>query len=111
MSCSVSICSGLTKPSTVPGGRLSNAAFVGATLAARDQANQKRAVRGRYGWDEKRREEQSARFTKRVLYPGDTTSGFIYFDSWLEGEMTISIPVSDFNNDKDAAMLSAKKTF
>ncbi len=90
---------------------LEGAAFVGATLAARDQVNQKRAVKERYGWDERRREEQSRRFSKRVLYPGDTTSGFIYFDTWLNGEMTISIPVTDFNNDKDAAALSAKKAF
>jgi hypothetical protein len=56
---------------------------------------------GRYGLDEQRREDELRRFGKRVLWPGDASSGVIYFDSstTLSGS-TIDLPVSSYY-DKD----------
>jgi hypothetical protein len=57
---------------------------------------------GRYGLDEQRRQDQLRRFGKRVLWPGDTSTGVIYFDTGaaLTGA-TIDLPVSSYYDPND----------
>lgn len=90
---------------------LTAAATVGAYPALRDQVIDSRSVRGRYGWDEKRRQQRITFFGKRVLYPGDTTSGIIYFPGSFKGTSSFSIPVSDFYDSTDKTSLSFQKVF
>jgi hypothetical protein len=61
---------------------------------------------GRYGLDEQRREDELRRFGKRVLWPGDASSGVIYFDSTtaLSGT-TIDLPVSSFYDKDDRSTI------
>jgi hypothetical protein len=62
---------------------------------------------GRYGLDEQRREDELRRFGKRVLWPGDESSGVIYFDSpgALTGA-TINLPVSSYYDQDDRSTVS-----
>jgi hypothetical protein len=73
---------------------------------------------GRYGLDEQRREDQLRRFGKRVLWPGDSTEGVIYFappadtgnrrTSTAAGEapMKISIPVASYYDKADRGVIN-----
>ncbi|HEY9786654.1 MAG TPA: hypothetical protein V6D17_14730 [Candidatus Obscuribacterales bacterium] len=91
---------------------LEGAISIGAIQAVQDHLNERGSVRDRYGWDEKRRDRLFDRFGKRVLNPGDTTSGVIYFRGAIkEGQASFSIPVSDFYDDKDRAALVVRKAF
>ena len=62
---------------------------------------------GRYSLDEQRREDQLRRFGKRVLWPGDASTGVIYFDSpkALTGA-TIDLPVSSYYDQDDRSTVT-----
>lgn len=55
------------------------AVTVGSVPAAGDARIQAGAVLQRYGEDQARRAGEQVRFGKRILWPGDTTSGVLYF--------------------------------
>ncbi|MBS1992823.1 MAG: hypothetical protein JSS83_20035 [Cyanobacteria bacterium SZAS LIN-3] len=63
---------------------------------------------GRYGLDEQRRQDQFRRFGKRVLWPGDSTSGVIYFnfDQTKTPLNAIVLPVSSYYDRADQATLT-----
>lgn len=82
------------------------ATTVGAVPAIKDRAIQRGSVRGRYGHDEKRREKLFSRFGKRVLYPGDSTEGAIFFAGKLPAGATIAVPVRDFYYQDNRASLT-----
>lgn len=82
------------------------ATTVGAAPAIKDRAVQRGSVRGRYGHDEKRREKLFSRFGKRVLYPGDSTEGAIFFAGKLPAGATIDVPVRDFYYQDNRASLT-----
>jgi hypothetical protein len=71
------------------------AATLGAVPAVKDSIMQAGPIPQRYGADEARRINELSRFGKRVLWPGDTTTGFIYFKTAdpLKG-FVIELPVS-----------------
>lgn len=61
---------------------------------------------GRYGLDEQRRTDQLRRFGKRVLWPGETTSGVLYFDSRAQlSAVAVNMPVSSYHDQTDRAVL------
>jgi len=68
---------------------------VGTLPAVHDAAIQSGPLPERYGADDARRVEELSRFGKRVLWPGDTTSGVLYFkvDQPI-GQCEIEMPVS-----------------
>ena len=61
---------------------------------------------GRYGLDEQRREDKLRRFGKRVLWPGDSTSGVIYFDQTKTAINDIDLPVSSYYDSADKATMN-----
>ncbi|MBU6455028.1 MAG: hypothetical protein KGS72_24875 [Cyanobacteria bacterium REEB67] len=71
---------------------------------------------GRYGLDEQRREDQLRRFGKRVLWPGDSSSGIIYFAASVAAAnaagatgalpIKISIPVASYYDKADQGVLN-----
>lgn len=79
---------------------------VGSIPAIKDEIEHRGDIRKRYGTDEVRREEQLGRFSNRVLYPGQSTSGYIYFAKNIVRAKTFTIPVCDFYDQKDSASLS-----
>jgi hypothetical protein len=85
-------------------------ATIGALPTVQDQERQRKPVRQRYGSDEKFREQEQTRFGKRVLFPGDTSSGFIYYPGTfaVAKGTTIEFTVHDLNNQKDIVSLVAR---
>lgn len=71
---------------------------------------ERKPVRERYEWDEQRREHEEDRFGERLLYPGDTTQGSVYFPLQADEHpgMIISMPVKSFYNGANKAILSGK---
>lgn len=64
---------------------------------------------GRYGLDEQRRYDELSRFGKRVLWPGEKTSGVIYFNGKAQLDSSIlAIPAYSYYNhdDRSTMMLS-----
>ena len=61
---------------------------------------------GRYGLDEQRRQDQYKRFGKRVLWPGDSTAGVIYFDAKKTTISDIDLPVSSYYDSADKATMN-----
>jgi len=84
------------------------AATLGAIPSVRDAMVQAGPIPQRYGADEARRFNELSRFGKRVLWPGDTTSGIIYFDTVdaMKGS-TIDLPVSSTIDVTDHGSLSS----
>lgn len=64
-------------------------------------------IAGRYEWDEARRTHEESRFGRRLVYPGDSTDGNIYFsaDTPFEGRL-LSIPVKSFYDNSDQAAVT-----
>ncbi len=64
-------------------------------------------IEKRYGYDEDRRAREQTRFGKRVLYPGDTSSGNVYFKvgSIAQG-MTLRFPIKSFYSQSNQVVLS-----
>jgi hypothetical protein len=79
------------------------AVTVGAVQTIQGFKTQRAPILKRYGVDEERRQNEIIRFGKRLLWPGDTSHGVIYFKTTtpMSGgllEMPISLP---FGKDKD----------
>ncbi len=83
-------------------------ATVGTAGAVTDQLNESGPVKDRYGFDEKRREDQLKLFSRRVLFPGESTSGLIYFKRKLPDRFKIEIQLRDFNNESESVTLSTE---
>jgi hypothetical protein len=65
---------------------------------------------GRYAEDEQRRTDQLRRFGKRVLWPGDTTSGVIYFDVTKPlADVTIILPIASYYDKNDQSTISLRR--
>ena len=84
------------------------AATVGGTLAVRDELQIRKPVLKRYGPDEKRRQVESARFGRRILWPQQKTQGIVYFltASTLDAAQ-ISIPAATLFDVQDKTILSS----
>lgn len=79
---------------------------VGAAPAIRDHKLQAGPILQRYGCDEKRREDEETRFGKRILWPGDSCSGIVFFqtDRSLRGGI-IELPVQSLADMQDQTAL------
>jgi hypothetical protein len=86
------------------------ATTVGAVPAAGYIVHQAGPILDRYGSDESRREDEISRFGKRIVWPGESTKGIVYFstDKPLKGA-TIEIPVSSMFDTADQASISNKR--
>jgi hypothetical protein len=103
------------RPPTTFTGRLSSdlkasvtaAATVGAVQTAETLKKQYGPITKRYEWDEERRQNEESRFGRRLLYPGDTTDGNIYFKAGTSfSGNTLTMPVKSFYDGSDQASLS-----
>lgn len=84
------------------------AVTIGGAQAVHGQIQQWGPVLDRYGWDEKRREDQLKRLGKRALYPGESTEGNIFFAKRLPSvPFTVQVPIFVLYNEKDSAVVSA----
>ena len=83
------------------------AATVGTIPTIEDQKLNKGPILARYGCDESRRINEISHFGKRVLWPGDSTGGVLYFktDASLKG-LTIQLPVNTLFVNTDGALLT-----
>jgi hypothetical protein len=79
---------------------------IGAVPAAKGIVEQSKPVLERYGRDERRRQAESARFGDRVVWPGSSTRGIMYFDvdEPLSGA-AIQVPVSSLYDTSDQASI------
>jgi hypothetical protein len=78
----------------------------GMFSAVRDAKIQKGPVLGRYGRDQARRAVESMRFGRRILWPGDDTSGTIYFDASANLDPnSLEMPVSRWPKDDPFVIL------
>jgi hypothetical protein len=77
---------------------------IGAVQSIDDEKIDRQPIAQRYGCDEKRRQSELARFGQRVLFPGDSSEGVIYFptDSSLKGAL-LTVPLNSFYNSNDRA--------
>lgn len=69
----------LVKVATTTAAVVAAGATVGAIPTIRDSRMQSGPILKRYGCDEARRQDELSRFGKRIVWPGDTTKGVIYF--------------------------------
>lgn len=78
------------------------AVTIGAVQTVEGQLKLVGPIANRYGWDNLRRSDLQARFAKRVLWPGDSSEGTIYFktNKSLAGA-SIQMPVSSFYDKTD----------
>jgi len=83
---------------------------VGAVQAVQDQLLYSGPVLKRYGHDEARRSDEQEIFGKRILWPGDSTTGTIYFSTAnpLDGA-SLKLPISGFYNHDDRAFITVGK--
>ncbi|MDR3617044.1 MAG: hypothetical protein P4L53_26040 [Candidatus Obscuribacterales bacterium] len=85
------------------------AAFtIGAVPAVKDEFKFRKPVLQRYGPDEQRREVESSRFGRRIIWPGQKTQGILYFQT--EESLTashIQIPAATLFDTQDACVLSS----
>jgi len=91
------------------------ATIVGAATIGGEQMyegfkSERKPVPQRYAWDEERKEHEEGRLGERVLYPGDSTQGNVYFplQAAQPAGMILSMPVKSFYNAANKAMLSGK---
>ena len=89
------------KATTIAGGS------IGGIPTLNDINRQAGPILGRYGGDEDRREGEISRFGKRVVWPGDTTKGVVYFVTKqpLTGA-SIDMPVSALYDSTDQSSVS-----
>lgn len=88
-------------------GVLKVAVTVGLEPTIRDIKMEKGPILQRYGCDEKRREDEQSRFGQRILWPGDSSDGIVYFntDRSLHGG-TLELPISSLADLQDQSTLS-----
>ncbi|MBX9720597.1 MAG: hypothetical protein K2X81_04290 [Candidatus Obscuribacterales bacterium] len=83
---------------------LTAALTVGALQTVEDEITERGPMDGRYGWDNARRIDRQARFAKRVLWPGDSTEGTLFFKTanQLHGA-SLEMKVSAYYDNSDRA--------
>lgn len=82
-------------------------ATVGAAQTLEDKLNDMQEVRKHYGFDEARREDLESRFGKRILFPGETTTGTFFIKTRLPlQDATMVIPACSLDDKSDSATLS-----
>lgn len=83
------------------------AVTVGAVQTVDGQRRLKGPIQQRYGWDNIRRIDRQTLFAKRILWPGDSTEGSLYFvgSSYLSGA-ALKIPVSAFYDKADKHLIT-----
>ena len=83
------------------------AVTVGAIPTIEDQKIQNGPILARYGCDESRRINEISQFNRRVLWPGDSTGGVLYFQTSqsLKGA-TIQLPINTLFVNTDGALLT-----
>ncbi len=82
-------------------------ATVGAAQTLEDKLNDMQEVRKHYGFDEARREDLEARFGKRILFPGETTTGTLFLKTRLPlQDASVTIPTCSLGDKSDAAIIS-----
>jgi hypothetical protein len=82
---------------------------VGAMQTAEGIKSQMGPILPRYEGDEKRRELEDTRFGKRVVYPGETSEGILYFptNDSLQGAV-LQLPTSSLYDNNDKAAVSRR---
>jgi hypothetical protein len=86
----------------------SSAALVGAVQTIQDAARQEGPILGRYGQDEARRRNETSSFGKRIVWPGDTSEGVIYFGATPSLQSaSLTLPVNTLYNEEDQTVLTA----
>ena len=82
---------------------------VGVVQSVDGEMRYRRSIADRYGFDNANRMDRLARFGERVLWPGDSSAGLVYFKTGdLPSGTAIQIPIADFYNNNDSAMVPAK---
>jgi len=83
---------------------------IGAVQALEGARDLKKPVLKRYKWDEERRTNEEERFGKRLLYPGDSTTGNLYFSQSNANtdQMELNCPIYSFYNNDDQANLTQR---
>ncbi len=79
---------------------------VGAIPTVKDMKIAKGPKLERYGCDELRRENEVARFGKRVVWPGATSTGIVYFKAQPLKGSTLQIPVSELFDTSEKAVVT-----
>lgn len=69
------------------------AATIGVWQSVHDQLQMSGPIPKRYGWDEKRRSNELSAFERRILWPGDSTQGLMFFDSDQLDKAELVVPV------------------
>jgi hypothetical protein len=84
------------------------AVTIGVVPAVKDEFKMRKPVLDRYGSDEQRREVESSRFGRRIIWPGQKTQGILYFqtEESLAGSH-IQIPAATLFDTQDACVLSS----
>jgi hypothetical protein len=84
----------------------SSAVTVGALQTVLDQKRFDGPILGRYEQDEDRRRNEASRFGKRVVWPGDSSQGVVYFNGVTTlQDAALSVPVHVlYNNDEQAVL-------
>jgi hypothetical protein len=84
------------------------AVTIGAVQTAIDQKRFDGSILGRYEQDEDRRRNEASRFGKRVVWPGDSSEGVLYFSGATNfQDAAVSLPVRAlYNNDEQALLRS-----
>ncbi len=81
-------------------------ATIGSVSTAKGIVQQSEPALDRYGKDEQRRIESVTRFSDRIVWPGESTKGIIYFD--IDQPLTgvaIQMPVSSLYDTSDQASI------
>ncbi len=87
-----------------------SAVTIGGYPTIRDARIQAGPILQRYGCDETRREDELSFFARRIVWPGETTSGVIYFKEHgsLKGAV-LTLPVNSLYNKGDQATITATR--
>jgi len=84
------------------------AVTIGVVPTVKDEIKFRKPVLERYGSDEQRREIESMRFGRRIIWPGQKTQGILYFQT--EDSLTsshIEIPATTLFDAQDTCVLSS----
>lgn len=82
---------------------------IGAVQTVQDQIIAGQSPPQRYGQDEERRFAEVGYFGKRVLWPGDSTDGLVYFQTSSPlRQATVEIPVASYYEKNDKAMITVR---
>ncbi len=83
------------------------AASVGIVQTAETMKREAGPIEKRYEYDHQRQVNEESRFGRRLVYPGDSTDGNIYFsaNTSFEGQL-LSMPIKSFYNTANEATLS-----